>query len=129
VYEVKETDDIEEALFNISSWGYPRSMDNRDTNCLFLEIGDRVGYVWFDDIGNDCAAVHISIKPEFRGRAFTWTTWIEVLVYAIEQGWIRLYAMNAGEVMVGYVKRLGFVQDSVPEWYYFPLEVSDGQVC
>ena len=127
MFHVKQFTDINLAIALVEKWGYPRALDARDQNGIFLEIGDENGLIWFDEFGEGLVAVHIAFAPDVRGRVFTMGVWRSIVEFCISQNWIRLYALNAGEVMTDYVLRLGFERDeTVSEWLYFPLREMNG---
>lgn len=113
------------AIHIIEEWGYPREFTGGDYSAQFLELDHGDGFVWFEPLGDEhplFMAVHIAICPDMRGRTFTWNAWVKILAFAIDEGWLRLYVLNADEKMVGYAKRIGFEQEvNIPEWLFYPL--------
>ncbi len=115
------------AIDLVKQWGYPRALDDRDLGSKFLEIGNQNGLIWFDEFSEGLVAFHIAFEPASRGKAFTMGVWRSIVDFCISNNWVRLYAMNVGEVMTDYALRLGFERDeTVSEWLYFPLREMNG---
>ncbi len=127
MFHVKRFSNINMAIALIEKWGYPRDLDERDVNSEFLVIGEEDGFIWFDEFSDGLVAFHIVFDPSSRGKAFTMGVWRSIVGFCISNNWVRLYAMNVGEVMTDYALRLGFEHDErVFEWLYFPLRETNG---